>query len=105
MDAMIEAAYVQAAGTVLASAIAASVGGWFARRWLDQQNLRAKLLEAQADIQFMLEVERQYVEQGKSIGAIPGKNSIRHAVSSNGFTWSGQNTPGRMRSNASNPLE
>ncbi len=97
MNPVVEAAWIEAIGMILSSLIASAVAGWFGKRWLDQERLQKNIQIAQNDIMFLLEVEKQYIEQTRSIDQIPGKNSVRETVRQKGYAWSGLNTPGRIK--------
>ena len=99
MDPVVQAAWIQTCGTVFASLVGAAVAGWYGKRWLKQEQLRAQLKTAQQDIAFLLEVEKIYVDRTRDIDHVPGKRSVRTEVEQTGLTWSGQHTPGRVRSN------
>lgn len=97
IDSAVTAAIISSIGTVVASIIAASVAGWFGRRWLNQEKLLAKLSTAQEDIKFLLEVERLLLEQTRCHHDVSGKINIREQARKNDFKWSGENTNSRIR--------
>lgn len=98
MDSVIQAAWIQAVGAVLASVITGATAAWIGKRWLNQESLKKRLDEAQRDVAFLMQVERHYTEQTKSIDTIPGRNTVRDIVKDAGYTWSGNHTPGRVKS-------
>lgn len=99
MDPVVEAAWIQTAGTVFASLVAAGIAGWYGKRWLDQEQLAKQLKTARSDIAFLLEVEKSYVQRTRDVDQVPGKLTIRKEVEQSGYAWSGQHTPGRVKSN------
>lgn len=98
MDPVVEAAWIQTAGTVFASLLGAAIAGWYGKRWLRQEQLGKQLKSARDDIAFLLEVENIYVQRTREIDQVPGKLSVRKEVEQSGLAWSGQHTPGRVRS-------
>ena len=99
MDTVVQAAGIQATGSIVASVIAAGVAAWIGKRWLNQQKLREQLEVARSDIGFLLEVERQYIDRAKEIAEMPGKNSVRDDAKIAGYSWSGQNVPSKLKPN------
>jgi len=97
IDSEVIAARINLGGTVTASIIVATVAGWFGRRWLNQEKLRAKLKTAQEDIKFLIELGRLYLGQTKEDPSVTGKYITRDKARKNGFKWSGENTSSRIR--------
>lgn len=62
VDEVILSAVIETFGMILSSLITAVVGGYFAYRWLKQQKLQENLEQAVNDIEFMLELEKIYVD-------------------------------------------
>lgn len=97
-DPGVQAAMVQSIGAVAAAIIAGIVAGIIGHKIADRKRLRENLMMALSDIQFLLEVEKAYCEQNLKNSGESGQRRVRRAVQSNGFTWSGKFTPGRVRS-------
>ncbi len=70
MDPVVEAAWIQTAGTVFASLVAAGIAGWYGKRWLDQEQLAKQLKTARSDIAFLLEVEKSYVQRTRDVDQV-----------------------------------
>lgn len=98
MDPVVAAAWIQTAGTIFASLVAAGIAGWYGKRWHNQEQLAKQLKTARSDIAFLLELEKLFVQRTRDVDHIPGKLSIRKEVEQSGYEWSGQHTPGRVKS-------
>ena len=98
MDSVVTAAMIGTGGTIFASLVGAAIAGWYGKRWLKQEKLIKQLERAIADVEFILEVEKIYIENSKDLETVPNKNAVRDEVRKRGFVWSAQNTPGRVRS-------
>lgn len=98
MDPVVEAAWINTAGSVFASFVAAGIAGWYGKHWLNQEQLAKQLKTARSDIAFLLEVEKLYLQRTRNVDHVPGKLTVRKEVEQSGYKWSGQHTPGRVRS-------
>ena len=87
MEPVIAAAWIGTAGTVFASLVGASIAGWYAKRWLRQEELRQDLATARKDIEYLLEVEKRYVEHARGFSEMPGKQTVRREVNERGLKW------------------
>ena len=95
MDTVVQAAWIQAMGSIVASIVAAGVATWIGKRWLSQRRLEEELKVAREDIVFLLQVEKHYIEHARIVDEIPGKNTVRADVNLEGYSWSGKNTKSR----------
>lgn len=90
-DAAVQAAVIQAIGSITATAIAAVVAAIVGKRFADQKRLQEKNGILQNDLFFLLAVEEEHCKQhGQKI-------VIRERVRKEGHRWSGKFTPGRVK--------
>lgn len=75
--------------------------GLFSYHRKSRQRLEEKLRRAQADVAYLLEVERLHCEKNRELRHASFKTRVRTEASKNGFTWSGAFTPGRVRASTS----
>jgi hypothetical protein len=75
--------------------------GLFSYHKKSRQRLEEKLQRAQADVAYLLEVERLHCERNRDLRHASFKTRVRNEASKNGFTWSGAFTPGRVRAASS----
>lgn len=75
--------------------------GLFSYHKKSRQRLEEKLQRAQADVAYLLEVERLHCAKNRELRHASFKTRVRTEASKNGFTWSGAFTPGRVRASAS----
>lgn len=98
-DAQIIAAWISGICTVVASGIAAVAAALIGKRFADRAKLQADLDTATKDIQFLLAVEQRHCELHKNRSGESNFLRVRrHIESQNSLGWSGQFTPGRVRS-------
>lgn len=71
--------------------------GLFSYHKKSRQRLEEKLQRAQADVAYLLEVERLHCEKNRELRHASFKTRVRTEASKNGYTWSGAFTPGRVR--------
>lgn len=75
--------------------------GLFSYHTKSRQRLEERLRRAQADVAYLLEVERLHCEKNRELRQASFKTRVRTEASKNGFTWSGAFTPGRVRASSS----
>lgn len=97
MEPAIVSSLIEASGSVLAAVIAALTAGWIGKKWLDQEAIVKKLQLAADDIEFMLALEKLFIEKTRDVPGMPGRNTMRDLVKKDtGLTWSGKFTPSRL---------
>ncbi|SMP80103.1 hypothetical protein [Noviherbaspirillum suwonense] len=96
-DPQVAAALIQAAGAATAAAFAAVGTLMIGRQVARRKRLEEKLLAAQGDIIFLLEVEAQHCELHKQVSSESFKLRVRRTVTEKGHQWSGRFTPSRIR--------
>lgn len=101
MDSQVTAAIITAAGSIIASVIAAVAAVFVGRVFLSREKLKRQLDAAVEDIAFLLKVEERHCELHQQSCGESNKQRVRDHVKSGGKTWSGKFTPGRYRSNSS----
>lgn len=75
--------------------------GLFSYHRKSRKRLEEKLHRAEADVAYLLEVERLHCEKNRELRHASFKTRVRTEASKNGFTWSGAFTPGRVRASNS----
>lgn len=96
-DPQVAAAMIQAVGGVAAAAFAGIGTLVIGRQVARRKRLEEKLLAAQGDILFLLEVEAQHCELHKQVSSESFKLRIRRTVTEKGHQWSGRFTPSRIK--------
>lgn len=96
-DAAVQAALIEAIGTVMAALIAALVAGLIGKQISGVQALRQQLRNAIADVHFLLEVESIHVDLHREAGDTGNKQRVRQLARERGLSWSGELTPGRSK--------
>lgn len=94
-DAAVQAAAIQAAGTLLAAGVAALCAAIVGQQVAGRKRLQEKLEEAHSDIDFLLAVEAEHCNKHRENGSSSNKMRVRNRVRETGFIWSGRHTPGR----------
>lgn len=94
----IQAAVVSGVFTILSALIAAIAAGIIGKTIADRQNLQEDLKIAAQDIAFLLSVEAMHCEYNKRSNRTSRKNTVRDEVRETGLYFSGEFTPGRVRS-------
>lgn len=90
-DPMVQSAIIQAFSVVVAAIVAGIIGKQFISRRL----LQEKLILAQQDVAFLLQVEEAHCEVHQQNSGKTLKNRMRDIARQKGLVWSGQFTPGR----------
>lgn len=98
MSALASSLYPQIVSAVfgLIGTITAALIG---REFIKRKRLQEKLLIAERDIAFLLEVEAVHCAVHKELGYASLKINVRKGVLRSGYSWSGRFTPGRVRGN------
>lgn len=98
MSALASSLYPQIVSAVfgLIGTITAALIG---KEFINRKRLQEKLLIAQRDIAFLLEVEAAHCAKHKELCHASFKTRIRKEVLESGHSWSGRFTPGRLRGN------
>lgn len=96
-DPAVQAAIVEAVGNVLATTIAAISAALIGQQFLNRKKLQETLSEAQADIRFLLAVEEEHCEMHREAEQQSFKNTVRNLAYGRGLLWSGNHTPGRVK--------
>ena len=91
MDNVVLGSWIQGVGSVIANLVTGSAAAWIGKRWLNQEKLQKRIAELESDIEFLIEVEKQYIREVRNLEEVPGKNIIREQVRKNGYSWSGKN--------------
>lgn len=98
MDVQIVAAIIQGGCAIAATLIAALTAALIGKKFSDTQKLKEKLEIAQNDIAFLLAVEEEHCQLHKQNSGESNKLRVRDTIrEQQGLTWSGKNTPGRIR--------
>lgn len=96
-DPQVAAALIQTVGGAAAAAFAAIGTLVIGRQVARRKRLEEKLLAAQGDIVFLLEVEAQHCELHKQVCNESFKLRVRRTVTEKGHQWTGRFTPSRIR--------
>jgi hypothetical protein len=96
-DPQVAAALIQTVGGAAAAAFAAIGTLVIGRQVARRKRLEEKLLAAQGDIVFLLEVEAQHCELHKQVCNESFKVRVRRTVTEKGHQWTGRFTPSRIR--------
>ncbi|MBX8556988.1 hypothetical protein K5D56_25525 [Pseudomonas cichorii] len=96
-DPAVQSALIQAVAAVFSTVTAAICAALIGKRFTDRKRLETKLELSQKDIEFLLNVEAEHVALHKENGSTTSKIKVRDMVRKNGFSFSGQFTPGRVR--------
>ena len=84
--------------TVFASLVAATAAALIGRKFQNQKQLKADLLDALSDIEFLLAVEREHGEIHRKQTGQPKTQIVRAKVEQNsGLIWSQRFSPGRAK--------
>lgn len=94
-DPAVQAAIIQAVGGILAATIAAICAVAVGKRFADRRYLQERLVLAQADVAFLLQVEDAHCKIHTDRGDPSSKVKVRNAVRAQGLSWSGKFTPSR----------
>ncbi|CAN7637307.1 hypothetical protein [Massilia sp. LjRoot122] len=73
------------------------IGALIHKEYMSRKRLKEKLHRAEQDILFLLQVERLHCDQNLALRQASFKTRVRNEAFSQGFTWSGSFTPGRVR--------
>lgn len=73
------------------------IGALLHKEYMSRKRLKERLHRAEQDILFLLQVERLHCEQNRVLRQASFKTRVRNEAFSQGFTWSGSFTPGRVR--------
>jgi len=73
------------------------IGALIHKEYMSRKRLKEKLHRAEQDILFLLQVERLHCDQNLALRQASFKTRVRNEAFSQGFTWSGAFTPGRVR--------
>ncbi|GMG94733.1 hypothetical protein ACUXAV_004990 [Cupriavidus metallidurans] len=98
-DPAVQAAIISAVGSILTSAIAALCAAIIGRQISGRKRLQDKLLVAQDDIEFLLQVEKAHCVIHKERDQSSNKLIVRNAVRDKGFEYSGKFSPGKVAYN------
>ncbi len=96
-DPQVMAALIQAVGGTAAAAFAGISTVVIGRQVARRKRLEEKLLAAQGDIVFLLEVEAEHCEMHKRLSNESFKLRVRRAVTEKGHHWSGRFTLSRIK--------
>jgi len=97
-DPAVQAAVITAAGTILATLIAAISASLIGKYIADRDKLKENLNLAINDIAFLLVVEEEHCNVHRENTSQSSKLRIRQIAVDRGLTWSGKFTPGRAKS-------
>lgn len=93
----IDPSYVPALIAAGSGIVTSLITGLIGKRFANIKALQEKLKLAQSDISYLLKVEEIHCETLKQATGESNKLRIRRQAESEGVTWSGQFTPGRLR--------
>lgn len=93
----VQAALVEAIGSIIATTVAGITAGIIGQQFANRRRLQEKLDVARKDVEFLLAVEQEHCSKHKATSDQSFKQTIRKAVNERGLTWSGSNTPGRVK--------
>lgn len=97
-DAAVQAATIQAVGTVIGAVIAAIIAAIIGKQLTDRRRLMEKLMVSQEDIQFLLAVEEILCKESNTGTPEATKRRVRALVRKEGkFSWSGRFVPSRIK--------
>lgn len=96
-DPAVQAAVINAAGTILATLIAAISASVIGKFIADRDKLKDNLNLAINDIAFLLAVEDEHCKVHRENTNQSSKLRIRQFATDRGLTWSGKFTPGRAK--------
>ncbi len=88
-DPAVQAAIIEAVGSVAAALIAGCAAAIIGQRFVNQEKLKTKIKGLQDDLLFLWAVQQEYSRRfGEKI-------NVRDAVRSQGYVWSGRFSPAK----------
>lgn len=96
-DPQVQAAIIEAIGTIIGSLVASICAGLIGRQYLDRKKLQEDLNTAMGDIEFLLAVENEHCSIHRLGVGESNKIRVRNEVVSQGMFWSGRFTHSRIR--------
>lgn len=101
-DPAVQAAVISGVCSIGAAIIAAVCAAVIGAQISGRKKLLEKLRVACDDIAYLLAVERQHCTIHQTTGEKSLKLTVRRKVVDDGFSWSGNYTPGRVRKQLNN---